>query len=51
MEGLREAIVSEAKRALAVSTAAAFTAAEGFTAVGEATEVGATDSSHEVIKR
>lgn len=53
MEGLPEAILPEDRPALAVSTAAAedFTqAAEagGSTAVGVATEVGATDSSHEV---
>ena len=53
MEGLPETILSEDRPALAVSTAAA----EGSTAVVEdsteavgATEVGATDSSHEVIK-
>jgi len=55
MEGLPEAILPEDRPALAVSTAAAedFTqAAEagGSTAVGVATEVGATDSSHEVIR-
>ena len=51
MGELPEAIVPEARRALAVSTAA-----EVFTAVGDsmeeaaATAVGATDSSHEVIQ-
>jgi len=51
MEGLPEAIVFEARRALAVSTAAAVsTEAEGSMEAGEATEVGATDSSHEVIQ-
>jgi hypothetical protein len=47
MEGLPETILSEDRPALAVSTAAA----EGSTAaVEDSTEVGATDSSHEVIK-
>ncbi len=55
MEGLPEAILPEDSQASAVSTAAAedFTqAAEagGSTAVGVAMEVGATDSSHEVIR-
>ena len=57
MEGLPEAIAPEARLALAVSTAAAFTeAAEAFTAAEDsmeeagATGVGATDSSHGVIQ-
>jgi len=53
MEGSPEAILPEDRPALAVSTAAAedFTLeAEGSTEVGVATEVGATDSSHEVIR-
>jgi len=47
---LQEAIVSEDRLALGGSTAAAgSTVAEASTEAAEATAVGATDSSHEVI--